>query len=270
MKKLTLSEIWIYPIKSLGGIRLERARVMGKGLQFDRRWMLIDEDGVALTQRVHPVMALFNVTIESDEIFVGYRKNATTLSTIHFSTITPVSDKWITARIWNDQVQVLEVNRRVSSWFSRHLNVPCKLVLFPEKKPRPVDPRYSIKHEQVALADAYPFLIIGQTSLDDLNARLNEPIPMNRFRPNFVFTGGAAFAEDLWKDISIGNIRFVAVKKCERCAIPTINQDTAEKAVEPLRTLTTYRKIDNKVVFGQNLIGLDEGEVSIGDAVIPA
>jgi uncharacterized protein YcbX len=85
-----------------------------------------------------------------------------------------------------------------------------------------------------------------------------------------VFTGGAAFAEDLWKDVSIGNIRFVAVKKCERCAIPTINQDTAEKAVEPLRTLTTYRKIDNKVVFGQNLIGLDEGEVSIGDAVIPA
>jgi uncharacterized protein YcbX len=269
MKNLALSEIWIYPIKSLGGIRLEKARVMGKGLQFDRRWMLIDQHGVALTQRLHPNMALFKVKIESGEIFVTYRKNPTTLSTTHFSTTPAFSDKWITARIWDDEVHVLEVSSAISKWFSRHLGTACRLVAFPEKKPRPVDPRYSIKYEQVSLADAYPFLIIGQGSLDDLNAKLADPVPMNRFRPNFVFTGGAAFAEDLWNDIAIGNIRFAAVKKCDRCMIPTINQDTAEKATEPLRTLTSYRKMDNKVYFGQNLLALDEGEISVGEPIIP-
>ncbi len=269
MKNLYLHEIWIYPVKSLGGIRLEKARVMGKGLQFDRRWMLIDQPGVALTQRVHPMMALFKLNIHEGKVFVTFKKDSAPVSTTHFNIETSLSDKWISAKIWNDHVDVLEVDPQISEWFSFHLGISCRLVSFPEKKPRAVDPRYSIKHDHVSLADAYPFLIIGQSSLDDLNSRLADPVPMNRFRPNFVFSGGNPYAEDHFKDFSIGNIRFAAVKKCDRCAVTTVNQDSAEKGTEPLRTLSSYRKMDNKIYFGQNLLALDEGEVSVGDQVIP-
>ena len=139
--------------------------------------------------------------------------------------------------------------------------------IFRKKIPGRVDPRYEVNHEQVSLADAYPFLIIGQSSLDDLNSRLTESLPMNRFRPNFVFTGGEPFEEDTWRNFSIGSTRFVGVKMCARCPLPTVNQDTAERGAEPLKTLSTYRKRDNKVYFGQNLVALDHNSVSVGDTI---
>jgi len=265
---LILSEIWIYPIKSLGGIALSKAIVRGKGLEYDRRWMLIDASGVAMTQRVHPEMALFKTQMQGEKLLVSYSKGRE-ISSIAFSTAIPDWDTWMVARVWDDDVQVLEVDRQISEWFSRNLGVACKLVAFPEEKPRKVDSRYSINKEHVSLADAYPFLIIGQSSLDDLNKRLNEAVPMKRFRPNFVFTGGTAYQEDQWRDFSIGKIPFVAVKKSERCALITVNQNTAEKGKEPLRTLSDYRKEGNKVCFGQNLVALAEGEVVLGDPIIP-
>ncbi|MEX2231224.1 MAG: MOSC N-terminal beta barrel domain-containing protein [Cyclobacteriaceae bacterium] len=270
MAQLILTEIWIYPVKSLGGIPLEKASVMGKGLEFDRRWMLIDDEGVFMTQRVNPAMALFKLRIQEGWISISYTKDGKIISSCEFSISTPTSDKWIAARVWNDDVKVLEVEPELSKWFSHHLQTSCKLVAFPEEKPRPVDPRYKLNNEQVSLADAYPFLIIGQSSLDDLNKKLVSPVPMNRFRPNFVFRGGEPYGEDRWRDLSIGKIPFVAVKKSERCVLTTVNQDTAEKEAEPLRTLSGYRKIENKVYFGQNLVTLGHGEVAIGDPVIPA
>lgn len=266
---LTLTDIWIYPIKSLGGIRLEKAFVKKKGLQYDRRWMLIDGDGVAMTQRVYPEMALFKLKIEGDHIHVAYKKSESIISDTAFNSSLPASNAPIRAQVWNDQVDVLEVDALTSHWFSRHLGASCRLVAFPEKNPRPVDARYARPDEHVSLADAYPFLVIGQGSLDDLNQRLAQPVPMNRFRPNFVFAGGTPFLEDSWRELKIGNLRFVGVKKCDRCVLTTVNQDTAEKGSEPLRTLSAYRKIDNKVYFGQNLIALDEGSVCIGDRIIP-
>ena len=142
-----------------------------------------------------------------------------------------------TVNIWDDTVSAFDVDGSYSQWFSELLESPCRLVYFPEENSRPVDPRYKVNHEQVSLADAYPFLIIGQSSLDDLNSRLTEPIPMNRFRPNFVFTGGEPFEEDTWRNFSIGSTRFVGVKMCARCQLPTVNQDTAEKGAEPIKTL---------------------------------
>jgi hypothetical protein len=269
MADLMLTEIWIYPIKSLGGIRLDEAIVRGKGLQGDRRWMLIDQDAVALTQRTLPAMALFKVQIDRDQLTITYTKGLNKISSVQFKMSHPRPEASITARVWDDRVQVFEVDPEISHWFSRHLATTCKLVAFPEKNFRAVDPRYSIRNEQVSLADAYPFLIIGQSSLDDLNKRLPEAVPMNRFRPNFVFKGGDAFSEDMWRNLSIGKVRFVGVKKSDRCVLTTVNQDTAEKGVEPLRTLNGYRKAGNKIYFGQNLIALDEGKVSVGDPVIP-
>ena len=267
MNPLTLSEIWIYPVKSLGGVSLDKARILGKGLAYDRRWMLIDENGIFMTQREYPDMALCKLSLERDHITVTFRKKAYDLPSTSFPLQTPVSGKMIHVKIWNDMVSVIEADSIASQWFSTYLGVNCKLVSFPEENPRPVDPGYKVNNENVSLADAYPFLIIGQSSLNDLNTRLKDPVPMNRFRPNFVFTGGEPYEEDHWRNFTIGKNSFVAVKRCARCTIPTVNQDNGETSKEPLRTLAGYRSENNKVLFGQNLVCLNEGEIAVSDTI---
>ena len=137
----------------------------------------------------------------------------------------------------------------------------------PDESFRRVSPKYSSNNEIVSFADAYPFLIIGQQSLNDLNSRLEEKVPMNRFRPNFVFDGGEPFDEDKWKKFKIGDIIFEAVKPCSRCVTTTINQETGEMKQEPLKTLSQYRTKDNNVYFGQNLIHNKAGKVAVGDSI---
>jgi uncharacterized protein len=268
MKVLRLSEIWIYPIKSLGGIRLKSAKVFEKGLQYDRRWMLVDENGGFLTQRVLPQMSLFKLSIENDEIVVTKKQPAIQPDTIRLKVNSVAEGKTLQVKIWDDEVTAIEVKTELSEWFSQQMGFACKLVSFPEKNPRPVDASYKVNDENVSLADAYPFLIIGQSSLDDLNTRLQMPVPMNRFRPNFVFTGGDAYEEDTWRNFKIGNNRFIGVKPCGRCVLTTVNQDTAEKGIEPLFTLSTYRKQNNKVNFGQNLVAVDHSQISEGDTIV--
>jgi uncharacterized protein len=261
MPGLRLEEIWIYPIKSLGGIRRKSSRVFEKGLQYDRRWMLVDEDGVFMTQRQYPEMALFQVTIDSPGVQISFRGNS-----ISFP-IASTGSKSMEVMIWDDQVTVIEEDARISAWFSQHLGVSCRLVTFPEENKRPVSLNYQVNHEQVSLADAYPFMIIGRQSLADLNRRLKIPLPMNRFRPNLVFSGGKPYEEDGWRNFTIGKNRFVGVKPCARCVITTINQETTERGTEPLYTLSTFRKQDNKVLFGQNAIALDHFEIFENDEI---
>jgi uncharacterized protein YcbX len=269
MRELRLSEIWIYPIKSLGGLRLEQSKVLEKGLKYDRRWMLVDENGVFMTQREFPAMSLLKVGLDPESYRNGeLRVVHNQRSTVHcFSLSTTPTEKDMQVTIWNDSVQAFEVSSESSQWFSDALQLRCKLVYFPEENARLVDPAYRVNNEHVSLADGYPFLIIGQSSLDYLNAKLAEPIPMNRFRPNFVFTGGEPNEEDAWRNFTIGNNRFIGVKPCARCAIPTINQDTAQKGIEPTRTLATYRKKENKILFGQNLLATDHQQVKEGDLI---
>ncbi len=267
MKELKLTEINIYPIKSLGGIRLQRAKVLEKGLEYDRRWMLIDRADKFMTQRVSPEMALLKVSIQHGELVITNHAKASRPATRFFIDQIPLGQQ-IKAKIWDDEIFVTEVDPHLSAWFSEQLHLSCKLVSFPEGNTRPVDHRYKVNDENVSLADAYPFLIIGQSSLDDLNAKLETPVPMNRFRPNFVFTGAEAYEEDHWRKIRIGANRFVGVKRCGRCTVPTVNQDTAERTAEPLATLSKYRKFENKVNFGQNLVATDHEYVSVGDNII--
>lgn len=262
MSVLKLSQIWIYPIKSLGGISLPAAKVMSKGLQYDRRWMLVDKDGKFMTQRIFPTMALFTLTIDNAQLRINHHEHSIMLSLNH-----AVSSKPQHVQIWNDFVSAIEVDPAHSDWFSERLGIACRLVYFPEENTRPVDPEYAVNYEQVSLADAYPFLIIGQGSMDALNSRLSVPLPINRFRPNLVFSGGLPHEEDSWKDFTIGSARFVGVKPCARCAVTTINQDTGEKGDEPLRTLSSYRKHDGKIYFGQNLVTVGASEVSVGDDI---
>ncbi len=264
MSRLTLTEIWIYPIKSLGGIRLKKANVKQKGLVYDRRWMLVDESGRFLTQREHPEMSQFLLAMESDQLTIVNRVSG---QFIVLDMKGENSGESMPVIIWDDVVEAIEVSQEHSQWFSDQLNIKCKLVFFPETNARPVDPKYAMQNEHVSLADGYPFLIIGQSSLDDLNKRLQEPIPMNRFRPNFVFTGGMPYEEDSWKKFSIGKSRFVGLKPCGRCVLPNVNQQTGLKGLEPLATLATYRKTGSKIFFGQNLVAIDYDEVHEGDEI---
>jgi len=262
MADLRLSEIWIYPIKSLGGIRLSKAQVMPKGLQYDRRWMLIDQDGKFITQRVHSKMALFKLSFSEGRFAITYKD-----ATIKLPVNAAVDSDSIKAIIWDDTVAVFEVLGEYSRWFSQRLDMDCKLVYFPELNQRAVDQKYSLHDDQVSLADGYPFLIIGQRSLDELNGKLDSPVPMNRFRPNFVFTGGVAFEEDNWRNFTIGKNRFVGVKPCSRCVLTTVNQMTGEKSSEPLATLAAFRKLNNKIYFGQNVLAIDTNEIYEGDKI---
>jgi uncharacterized protein len=269
MKNLILSEIWIYPIKSLGGIRLRSAKVQEKGLQYDRRWMLVDANGTFMTQRVYPLMALFKLEQKHDIFQITFHQQGSQqFPSIRFDATVAPSGSTFDAVIWNDTVKVVEVSPEISKWFTQHLGISCRLVSFPENNPRPVDAQYRVNGEHVGLADAYPFLIIGQSTLNDLNSRMQTPLPMNRFRPNFVFTGGDPFEEDHWRNFTIGKNRFVAVKPCARCVLTTVNQDTAEKGMEPLITLATYRKEGNKILFGQNVVATDHTEVHEGDKIV--
>lgn len=259
---LQLSEIWIYPIKSMGGIRLKNAKVAEKGLENDRRWMLVDEQNVFITQRVHPIMALFKLERKNENFVVRFKEDSIELP-ISFAGEGPE----IKTIIWDDEVQTKEVGVRFNKWFSEKMGIACKLVVFPENNKRQVDAKYSINSEQVSLSDGYPILIIGQSSLDDLNRRLNSPVPMNRFRPNLVFTGGQPYAEDSWKYFSVGSNKFAGVKPCSRCILTTVNQQTGKQGKEPLSTLATYRKSENKIYFGQNVLAIDKNEIHEGDAI---
>lgn len=262
MKALTLSEIWIYPIKSLSGISLSSARMLPKGLQYDRRFMLVDDENKFITQRVHSILALFRVALSETHVQVTYEGD-----TLKVPLHPAKTNNTFQCTIWNDTVTVQEVSLETSQWFSKHLGFTCKLVFFPEEQERPVDEKYHVNHEHVSLADGYPALIIGQASLDDLNTRLEKPVPMNRFRPNFVFTGGEPYEEDRWREFSIGNNRFVGVKPCARCVLTTVDPETAKMGKEPLKTLSTYRTQNNKVLFGQNLVALDFETINVGDYI---
>ena len=259
---LRVSQLNIYPIKSLGGISLDLVRVTDRGLYLDRRWMLVDEGGTFMTQREFPKMALIRPALAADGLLL--------MSALHPDPL-PVSmhgHSHVRVRVWDDICEAQYVGTAADAWFSTALGVTCRLVYMPDSSRRTVDPNYVPEGGITSFADGYPFLLIGQASLDDLNGRLEQPLPMDRFRPNIVFTGGEPFEEDRLPPFSIGGIQFRAVKPCARCVLTTIDQRTAHKGKEPLRTLVEYRAFDKKILFGQNLMHEGFGELAVGDELI--
>jgi len=265
---LKLSEIWIYPVKSLGGISLQEARVTDRGLELDRRWLLIDADGRFLSQREHPELALFRPEIVEGNLRITHKVFLESIEIAARPVFMDENEK-IEVTVWEDTVDAFEISQTVTDWFTRLLGFSVRMVYMPEESKRKLDPDYAISGEEItSFSDAYPFLIIGQSSLDDLNGRLKEKVPMNRFRPNFVFTNGEAFEEDFWRDFSIGNLSFAGVKLCDRCVMTTVDQEKGiVSGKDPLKTLAQYRNFGNKVLFGQNVIGLELGDVSVGDEI---
>ncbi|WP_026956550.1 MOSC domain-containing protein [Algoriphagus vanfongensis] len=259
-----LQDIYIYPIKSLGGIRLNESQVEEKGLRYDRRWMLVDQNGTFVSQRKYPQLALLHVHLQQDGLEVVNTQKA------DMRIIIPYKMKGvggISVSVWDDQFDALHLSTELDDWFSDFLDFDVRLVKMPETTQRKVDPNYAVNEESVSFADGMPYLLISQASLDDLNAKLDEKIPMNRFRPNLVFAGMEPFQEDEVGRFSIGKVDFQGIKLCARCVMTTVDQETGAKGKEPLKTLATYRQRGNKILFGQNVVALTLGKIKVGDEV---
>lgn len=261
---ITVSQLFIYPIKSLGGIELFSVDVGDRGFKYDRRWMLVDENNRFMTQRDTLEMALLKTSFHKDSLQVIFKNNVSENILIP---LTIGNRKKITVSIWDDSCDAIEPGDLFNEWFSDILRKKCKLVYMPDDSLRKVDGTYAANEEITAFSDGYPILLIGQSSLDDLNSRLKDPVPINRFRPNMVFTGSRAFEEDEFQQFTIGAINFMGVKLCGRCVMTTIDQHKGIKNKEPLQTLSTYRQANNKIYFGQNLLHTGTGMINVHDKV---
>ena len=258
-----LSSLHVYPVKSCAGHNLHTVTVGELGPNNDRRWMLIDEEGHWFTQRKCPQMALVKVAIQEERLM--FIADGTT-----FTLEKPKRDTKRKVVVWKDTVDAYDQGDIVASWLTALFQMPCRLVYMTEDIVRPVDSRYAISpQDKVSYADGFPFLLISEASLEDLNKRLTTPLLMDRFRPNLVISGCAPYEEDTWKTIRIGTIVFEIVKPCSRCTITTVDQQTAEPGLEPLKTLATYRSQGEKkkLMFGQNLIHKNQGTLSVGDVL---
>jgi uncharacterized protein YcbX len=261
----TISQLFIYPVKSLGGIEVSEAQLTDRGLQYDRRWMLVNVNNQFLTQREHPEMCLLQTAIGSDELIVYHKNDPEDGIHIPLQPLPGVAT--ITVQVWNDECNVQLVSDAADAWFSAKLSIPCRLVYMPDNEKRKVDPGYASENDITSFSDGYPLLIIGQASLDDLNSRLAEPLPINRFRPNIVFSGGAPYDEDIMEHVKINGIDLYGVKLCARCVMTTINQTNKARSKEPLKTLASYRMKNNKIYFGQNILHKQTGRLTQGDSI---
>lgn len=262
MTAFTLSQIYIYPVKSLSGVRVTRWPVTETGLQYDRKWMLVDRDGQFLSQRRLPKMALIKTALTEDKLVL----TAPDMASLSLPLIA-VDGEIISSSIWHDQCEARTVSAEADSWLSHFLNTECRLVYQPKNEIRRVDPGYAHPGDQVGFADGFPFLIISENSLAALNQAMQLNLSMTRFRPNLVVSGCDSYAEDTWREISIGSIDFRLPKPCSRCTVPTIDPETAQTGKEPLTTLNRLRKWNNKVYFGQNALHDQCGLLALGDSV---
>lgn len=242
---MRLAEIWIYPVKSLGGIRVRRHEHLPTGLRGDRRWMVISEEGKFLTQREIAEMARVRLRLESGRIVMETPGGDEELE--------GPSEERVATQVWNSAVDArTEKNPRAARFLSEFLARPVRLVTAGPEFRRPVRDREWADGTQVFFADSTPLLVTTRPSLQDLNRRLAEPVPMDRFRPNLVLDGDfEAFAEDAWTGLRLGPLQVRLARECDRCPIVTIDQAEGRKvSAEPLKTLAGFRRKGTKVYFG--------------------
>lgn len=282
---MRVTGVFVYPIKSCRGIRVDSAEVTAKGfvgdwakpsaVYGDREFMIVDENGKFVTQRQYPSLATIEVKVAVNELILS--SEAANLDFLRFQP--SLSGREIEVEIWRDRTTAIDQGDEVAKWFQAALNVSqdFRLVRQSPRYLRPINPQFATAENQsVSFADGYPFLLIGTASLNDLNNKLAakyeddfQPLPMNRFRPNLVVETDEAFVEDKWKVMQINDIKFSVVKPCSRCVITTTDQVTGErnKLKEPLLTLSSYRQFSGGIMFGQNVIPEQTGIVNVGDKV---
>ncbi|HZC36846.1 MAG TPA: MOSC N-terminal beta barrel domain-containing protein [Chthoniobacterales bacterium] len=272
-----VAAIYVYPIKSCAGVAVPTWPITQYGFAHDREFLVVDEHGNFLTQRTHPKLALVQPFLEPDVL----RLRAPDLQEIAVPWfVAPVDDQnhfKRTATIWRDSVEADDVGDEIAVWFSSHLDFSVRLLRIGSRYRRmipkervPAVHQHALGVREVSFADAYPFLIISEASLADLNRRLSEALPINRFRPNIVIADVVdPYAEDRWQTIDIGSLRFRHGGPCVRCVVTTTDQITLERGKEPLRTLATYRcNEDGGVIFGMNFFCESlAGTIQVGDII---
>ncbi len=258
---MKITELYIYPIKSLPGLKISTSLVTNRGLEYDRRYMFVDPQGQAITQRKHPKMALIKTAMTPDGFELNFNGEKT-LIPFQIST-----GELMEVDVWGKRCQAIVGHDEINKAMSTFLEIPVRLVYMPEQYFRNINPIFAQPGDKLSFADGYPLLLANEASLNDLNNRLEQSVTMKRFRPNVIFGGTEPFSEDKFQNISIGNTKFNITKPCERCVMITVNPLTGEKSKEPLKTLSTYRLSDNKVMFGVNMIPRSTGEIKVGDTL---
>lgn len=257
---IIISNLIYYPIKACRGFEVDTACVERMGLEHDRRMMVVTEQGEFLTQREHPRLALVTPRLSDGMLELS----APNYDSIRLG-IQTSGAPW-PVDIWKSKgVPAIDQGEEAARWFSDWLGTSVRLVHFADGYKRRVNEEYAVNDDDhTGFADAYPILLISEESLQDLNSRLETPVPMNRFRPNLVVRGCEPFAEDTWNRIKLGDVELAVVKPCVRCVVTTIDKETLEQSKEPLKTLGKYRKHKLGAIFGQNVIPLNEGRLRLG------
>ncbi|KAB2970162.1 MOSC domain-containing protein [Zoogloea sp.] len=242
-----LDALYHYPVKSMAGLRLDKAVLTPQGLPFDRCWMVADARGRFVTGREYPELVLVRANPAADGLTLS-AAGRPGLFVPNTAFNRPVD-----ATVWGDAFQAWEGAAEADAWISGFIGAPLKLLWTGIDTTRRVCTESQVP---LSFADGFPLLLIGQASLDDLCARIGRPLAMTRFRPNLVVSGAPPYAEDSWTRIRIGDAVLRIVKPCERCVFTTVDPDTGTRGLdqEPLRTLATYRRTPDGVIFGQNLV----------------
>ncbi|MDF3068613.1 MAG: uncharacterized protein K0R38_4214 [Polyangiaceae bacterium] len=263
MRRVRISGIYVYPIKSCGGVSLAQSDVVERGLAFDRRYMLADRTGRFVTQREKRRLCQVKLAFAGPDLLVtAPGASPLTLSRAPDSAgLEPALYS-----VWESSGRALR-DPEGSRWFSELLNDDVSLLYMPDSEQRAVNPKRARPSDIVSFADGYPLLLISEESLRDLNCRLEHGLEMARFRPNLVIAGGTPYQEDTFGEVRFGTVSCRAVKRCDRCVMTTLDPETGEAGKEPLRTLARYRQEDGRVWFGMNLVHDGPGAVRIGDEV---
>lgn len=262
-----LASVHIYPLKGCRAIGLDEAAVEPWGLAGDRRWLLVDSDCRFVSQREHPALARIDVTYGEGAAIVASSDGYPTVRVA----VPGESPEFLKVTVWGSTVQAAAAGSGADTWFSDYLGEKVRLVYLDDPTRRAVDPDYGADGDVVSFADGYPLLLTSTGSLDQLNEWLaaggDQPVPMNRFRPNVVVTGYEPWAEDRWRRIRIGSVSFRVVKPCGRCVVTTTDQATGVRGSQPLRILAARRRFGKNLVFGQNIIPDSPGLIRVGDPV---
>lgn len=257
----------------MAGIECNNVIVTSKGLQYDRRWMLVDTEGKFVTAREYPQLILLQPVLKVENNVLVALSIVEKFTKKHIVTIkNPESPlgKIIETNVWGSDVQVTEVDASISQILSEYLQISLQLVYQKDTQIRLIDPKYATEiSDETSLSDGYPILIVSEESLAFVQEKSSEKIEMERFRPNIVVKGLAAFEEDNLKAFGINDATFLGVKPCARCVLTTISPQDLKKSPEPLKTLAKYRKFENKLLFGQNLIIKKQGTIALGNTIEP-
>jgi uncharacterized protein len=249
---MIVAELYRYPLKGGKGEALSGMPVLDTGFSDDRRWLLVDALGRFITQREYAKMALIQTRVD-DRLLFRYGDQVLTLDRARPDQPTR------TVTVWADTLQAWDLGDEAAAFFSGIMRQEVRLCEAIPQNARHVDTKYTDAHQvPFFFADAFPYLVISQESLDLLNEKLQsageKPVPMDRFRPNIVIKGWQAHAEDEVQTITIGGrVRLRLAKLSSRCNVTTIDQNTGIAGSEPLRTLARYRKLGtSKIYFGMN------------------